>query len=274
VSVEPFLRREDVRAWAAWMQAAVMRRRTLRYRNAVDEARRIVGEALARGQKPSASVSGGKDSSALAILLGELGAPVEVLSEKDDLDYPGEESYVRALCASAKLPLRILRPPVEPSVLLAARAGRMSGGEDQHGRGSAMARTCFYDVMEGAEREGGYDLGFWGLRAGESGPRQKLLHARGPLYQLQAGPWRCHPLAWWEGIDVYAFLEARGVEMLPVYRCCGWLPEHRRDPSRIRKSWWIPGVHAAKGQAAWLRHYWPSLWERWKALFPDARTYA
>jgi hypothetical protein len=64
-----------------------------------------------------------------------------------------------------------------------------------------------------------------------------------------------------------------GFELLPVYRCIGWLPEHRLKPWLIRKSWWLPGKSAAKGQVAWLRRYWPSLWERYRTWFPDAASF-
>lgn len=268
---EPLLRPEDVRAWDLWLRAARIHGRTQAHRHAVDGARRIASDALARGVRPSASVSGGKDSSALAILLGELGARVPVLSEKDGLDYPGEEDYVRALCLRAGLPLTILRPPLDPVVWLERRAGRMSGGEDQHGRRSSMARACFYEVMEAADRD--HDVSFWGLRAEESGRRAALRAARGATYTLRSGLVRSAPLIDWRGLDVYAYLDERGVDTLPVYKCCGWLPEHRADPSRIRKSWWIPGTHAAQGQAAWLRHYWPSLYAQFRAWFPDAASY-
>ena len=56
-------------------------------------------------------------------------------------------------------------------------------------------------------------------------------------------------------------------------RCCGWLPEHRQKPWLIRKSWWIPGAHAANGQVAWLKRYWPSLYAKLAELTYDVRSY-
>lgn len=270
---EPVLRPADLSAWSGWMRAAVLNRRTQSYRRAVDEARRTAGRALALSSKRKLSLSGGKDSTALAHLVSELASgDIDVISEKDDLDYPGEEEYVRALAARCGFRLTIVRPEVSPAEWLEQRAAAMSGDDDMHSRAAGLSRACFYGVMEEAEL--GADVTFWGLRAEESGQRRRLIRARGTLYTLKSGMVRCHPLGHWRGLDVYSYLDEVGIDPLHVYRCCGFLPEHRQDPSRIRKSWWIPGAHAAKGQAAWLRRYYPSLWEKFTAWFPDARCFA
>lgn len=274
MTAEPILRAEDHRAWEQWMRAVHLHQRSLDHARAVDRARREVERAAAAGAVRSVALSGGKDSSDLAhIVCVDRGIPAVVVSEKDDLDYPGEEAYVRGLAVAWGLDLRIVHPATSPTEWIARRAAAMSGGEDIHGRSAGLSKACFYNVMEETDAEVGAAVTFWGLRAEESGRRRALLTAKGTTYQLKSGVTRCHPLGWWRGIDVYAYAEAVGLELLPVYRCCGWLPEHRRDPSRIRKSWWLPGKQAAKGQVAWLRRYYPSLWERYRIWFPDAASF-
>lgn len=49
---------------------------------------------------------------------------------------------------------------------------------------------------------------------------------------------------------------------------------HQHDPSRVRKSWWIPGDLGKYGGATWLRRYYPSLFARLKAWFPRAQSFA
>ncbi len=273
---EPHLRPEDHRAWAGWMRACMINRRTNAYRFAVDSARHIIETSLERGdgRRKSASLSGGKDSSALVHLASTITSDFDVITEKDDLDYPGEETYVRALANRCGFSprLKILRPKISPVEWLEQRAGAMSGGEDMHGRGAGLSKACFYNVM--AEAEQGYGVTFWGLRAEESRARAKLMQVRGCLYTLTTGVIRCHPLGHWRGIDVFTYLDENGIEPLHVYKCCGFLPHHRHNPALIRKSWWIPGVHAANGQASWLRHYYPSLFDRFRRWFPDANTFA
>lgn len=270
---EPVLDAEDRRVWEGWRRTFVVHTRTAAYRRAVEQARQVAARALEGAASPLVSWSGGKDSTALAHLVRVgLGANVLAVSEKDDLDYPGEEPYVRDLAAAWGLRLEIVRPPVSPMTWLLERRGRLSAGEDMHSRSAGLSRACFYGVMERANE--GHDVILWGLRAEESGRRRTLLATKGPLYQLKDGGWRAAPLASWTGIDVFAYLQAYGVEPLPVYKCCGWLPEHRAKPWRIRKSWWIPGAYAANGQVAWLRRYWPSLHVRLAELAPDHRCYA
>lgn len=270
---EPILSAEDRRVWDRWSTTFRMHSRTSAYARAVEGAKRIAGGALSTSAAPVASWSGGKDSTALVHLIRVgLGADVPAVSEKDDLDYPGEDAYVTDLAASLGLRLKVVRPPISPTAWLLERRGSLSAGEDMHSRAAGLSRACFYGVMEQANE--GHDLVLWGLRAEESGRRRALLASKGSTYKLKSGPSRCAPLASWTGLDVFAYMQAHGVEPLPVYRCCGWLPEHRAKPWLIRKSWWIPGAHAKHGQVAWLQRYWPSLHAKLAAMTYDARSYA
>lgn len=269
---EPLLSPEDVRVWDRWRVTFAMHARTNGHRKAVDDARRIAGLALAKAKTPLLSWSGGKDSTCLAHLVSaEMGARVHVVSEKDDLDYPGEEEYVTELGLRWGLDLEILRPPVSPTDWLTERRGLLSAGEDVHSKSAGLSKACFYGVMEAVNQ--GHDLVLWGLRAEESGRRRSLLTSKGHTYQLMSGSYRCSPLAFWTGLDVFAYLQAREIDPLPVYRCCSFLPEHKAKPWLIRKSWWIPGAHAKHGGVAWLRRYWPSLYAKLKGITYDVTSY-
>lgn len=270
---EPILTDEDVRVWDRWRMTFDLHVRTWAYRRAVDSAKRIAEQSLSKASDPVVSWSGGKDSTALAYLLRrDLGADVLAASEKDDLDYPGEEAYVHELAAAWSLRLVIVRPPVSPLAWLLERRGGLSAGQDMHSRSAGLSRACFYGVMEQADEE--HDVVFWGLRAAESGQRCALLTKKGTSYRLKSGLRRCAPLAHWTGLDVFAYLQHHGIEPLPVYRCCSFLPEHRVKPWLIRKSWWIPGAHAAQGWAAWLKRYWPSLHAKLTEITYDATCYS
>ena len=270
---EPRLSDDDVRLWSMWRQTFALRARSREFLLRVDAAKRIAARELEHSASPMVGWSAGKDSTALAHLVTVgLGAKhVVLMSEKDDLDYPGEEAYVTDLAAEWGARLNIVRPDVSPAEWIASRAAFMSAGEDIHSRSAGLSKACFYGVVEHANA--GNDLLLLGLRADESGRRSNLLRRKGSTYTLKSGARRAHPLAEWSGLDVFAYLEAAGVEPLHVYKCIALM--HRHQPWMIRKSWWLPGANAGKsGHMTWLRRYYPSLYERAKAWFPDTLSYS
>jgi 3'-phosphoadenosine 5'-phosphosulfate sulfotransferase (PAPS reductase)/FAD synthetase len=275
ISDEPILRADDIAAWDVWMRTAAVHARTVAFRRHVDGAKRAVERALAGGGRAAASISGGKDSSCLGHLVtSEMGLrDVRLLSEKDDLDFPGEEAYVTAQAEAWGACLTILRPPISPAAFIEAeaRAGRLHVGDDIHGRAAALSKACFYQVMEEADR--GYDVVMLGLRAEESGIRRHVRVTRGLVYPLRSrgGQLRANPLGDWKGIDVYAYAVSRGIELLPLYRCVAFM--HAAEPWTLRKSWWLPGAGTSRGQVAWLARYWPSLYRKLLSWVPSASLF-
>lgn len=275
MTAEPVLRADDVAAWDVWMRTAAVHARTASFRRHVDGAKRAVDDALARSRNASVGWSAGKDSTCLAHLVtAEMGArDIELLSEKDDLDYPGEEAYVTELAAAWGASLRIVRPTISPAAFIEAeaRAGRLQPGDDIHGRATALSKACFYEVVEAAHRD--RDVVMLGLRAEESKGRNRNRAKRGLVYELRtSGQIRANPLGDWTGLDVYAYAVSRGIELLGVYRCIGLM--HAHEPWHLRKSWWLPGAHAARGGVAWLSRYYPSLYRRLVSWLPNASLLA
>lgn len=290
---EPILTDEDREAWDEWQEVAYAHSRTSAHRRRVDEAVKAVREAVdlpeARDapRLPSVSWSAGKDSTVmthLVCVLAGLASRVEVVSEKDDLDYPGEREYVERYAREWGARLEILTPPVSPKEWIAKHAPEMFACDDVHSRKAGLSKAVFYGLMEESDR--GRGLTMLGLRAEESGIRQMVVRksagkARERVREERAGPssdltywhsgarqWRTLPVGKWRGVDVYAYAQTHGIELLPVYRCVAFM--HREEPDRIRKSWWLPGSHGAEGQIAWLRRYYPSLYRQLREWMPDA----
>lgn len=272
---EPALREADRAAWSSWMDTVAVHAQTSAYRRRVDAARRVIGDSLdvSVDMNLAAAVmwSAGKDSTALTHLVCvDAGLRVPVYSEKDDLDYPGEEEYVTDLAVQWGLDLRIIRPPVSPAGWMAEHGHKLQGSDDLHSRAAGLSKECFYGVVESATANTG--MIYLGLRAGESHGRAMNLYSRGPLYQKKNGKWTCCPLAHWRGIDVYTYLMEHDIPLLPVYRCIAFM--HADEPWRVRKSWWVPGSAARHGGTAWLRHYYPSLYQRLCDWIPTSRLLA
>jgi len=279
----PSLRPADHSLWATWQRTALLHSRTRQHTRVVDDARRIIDLCLAQTSAPAVMLSGGKDSTVMTHLIRvDRGASIPVVSEKDDLDYPGEEAYVAALADAWGLDLRIVRPEVSPRAWLDAHARELDAGAELHSRTAGLSKACFYGVIERATEP--YDAVFLGLRAGESDGRRVDWLAntaivdgtttRG-LYRYTSGPhagrWKCQPLGGWSGLDVMAYAAAHEIELLPVYRCIAFM--HAREPWHVRKSWWLPaGSSTRHGGVAWLRHYWPTLYRQYVAWFPGGRA--
>lgn len=268
---EPRLTAEDHRVWDTWRRTALVHATTQRHRRAVDKARGILSDGLAKAPDSVVMWSAGKDSTALVHLACvDMGASLDVVSEKDDLDYPGEVNYVTTLAEAWGLRLRIVTPPMSPAQWVADHAHELDPSGDFHSRAAGLSNECFYRVVEEATRDRAGIL--LGLRQEESLGRRMNAATHGAAYQRKGGQWTIAPLTYWSGLDVYAYLLSRDIEPLHVYRCVSFM--HEREPWRVRKSWWLPGASARHGGIAWLRRYYPSLFRQLCLWMPTARTHA
>lgn len=224
----------------------------------VSQARHHLDEALTRDVPGGwrLSLSGGKDSSALAVLCAEHGAIVPAMSVKDDLDYPGEREALAHLSERTGHPLTILTPPV--SLLACLRETRPSLVGDLHGRTADLSARWFYGLLDAHRSAEGYGGVLLGLRAQESRGRAMNRAVRGRTYQRVDGLRVAQPLADWSALDVHAYLWRAGVPVLPVYLCM----DPGTDALALRKSWWVCGGGPARvgGHYGWLRRWWPACW--------------
>ena len=228
-----------------------------------DTMRHGMREAAAYMFLDAAGWSAGKDSTCLAHLVTvEMGLRhVELVSQKDDLDFPGEEEFVREHAAAWGAKLTIVRPDI--SALGYVREHMCEFDEDLHSRQAGLSKAVFYNVVEKANSQ--FDLVMMGMRAEESRARKLRMHTHGAVMRLKSGRVRANPLALWTGLDVLTYTHTRKVPMLQLYRCIAYM--HDRKPWDIRKSWWIYGKNP--NNIAWLRHYYPSLHRTWSSFMPN-----
>lgn len=252
-------------------RTAMLHIHTRAHRSRVDAAKRIVERANEDPHTWRLGLSCGKDSTALALLLHDMGATMTAMSVKDDLDYPGEEVYARTLSARCGLELEVLRPRISLQAFLVEQ--KISLVNDLHSRAAELSREHFYALLDQHRAAMSYDAVMLGLRMEESRGRKMNALAHGTLYtRKRDGLTVCQPLAGWKAIDVHAFLMSHDVPLLPVYGCLDpgmtWL--------EIRKSWWVAGGYASSigSHYAWLRRWWPVQWERAVEIDPDVGRFS
>lgn len=270
---EPILTGEDIELWEAHREMTLRHAATAEHRERVRDA---VGHIRAMlGIYPDAYVawSAGKDSTILAHLVlcvaASEGRPLpRLFSVKDDCDYPGEVAYLRHWASAWGVldKLDIRTPPHSLREWLTLGGDMRDASDDLHSRGVAFSDEAFYGVIAAYDAERSNPGAYLGLRAQESKGRARNLWTRGEIYEKRDGKGICQPLARWTTLDLYAYAHARGIEFLHTYRCCALYG----SPEEVRKSWFLPGTHAARGQGVFLRRYYPSLYRLLCQMMPSA----
>jgi len=235
------------------------------YKKRLFKSSEIIKKALSMDKSWYVSCSGGKDSVALAHLVSRLSPNIEIFSQKDDCDFPGEKEYLEDLASKFNWNLRI----VEPDFSLFARIREFSDNicEDIHSRGKQLSDEAFYSLIRKQEER--YDGVFLGLRAEESNAREKNFLKRGYIYKRKNGKMVCIPLAAWKGDDVFTYLVSNDIPIFDIYLKTSL----HSDPTKIRKAWFLPGACARQGQVVWLQHYYPDIYFELKEVCPEVSNY-
>lgn len=267
---EPILTLEDRRRWKQLERTVAIWKRGNAYRRRVDTARSRILEVVHEFDIGlEVAWSGGKDSTAMVALISEVCQregmnPTPARSIKDDLDFPGEEEYVLSVAKYLNVSVMIIHPPFSLLQWITDHAHEMIPGDDIHGRAAELSKKGFYNLIEEHRLKTGIKAVFLGLRSEESHPRAMNRALRGWRYTKKDGETVIQPICDWTGLDVYAYLSEREIEPLPMYRCVRF----HKEPWRVRKSWWLPGAAASRGQTAWLKAYYPSLYNKLCEAWP------
>ncbi len=268
---EPIITKRDLAIWDDWMMQARLHSRTLEFREAVKESKRVIGHMATCHPQAYVAWSAGKDSTVLTHLVCvECRVNARAMAVKDDLDFPGEEDYIRSLAAKCGVEVDVLHPAFSLQEWLQREAYDGHADGDMHSRSTAFADAAFYSLIGEYAKAHSTPGVYLGLRAAESYGRKRNLQTNGMIYQKKAGEVVCQPLAKWTGLDVYAYLESREIEPLPLYKCV----RLHDSPDRVRKSWWLPGAATRQGGMEWLRCYYPSLFRRLCEIMPHSDTAA
>lgn len=237
----------------------------------ISQAKRVVANFHIEHPRSYVGWSGGKDSTAMMHLIRvACGIDIQAVSVRDDLDFPGDEDYVRGLAVAWSVRLDVLRCPLSYQDWLAAHPD-LDPSENVL-TSPELRRNSFFKMLDEYRAKQKLDAAYAGMRADESIGRRANARFHGTAYLRADGLWMCQPLAWWSGLDVMGYLLSHDIDPHPVYRCLAF---DARDPSRLRDNGWLPGTFGSwTGRFAWLRRYYPSLHRRLCEILPTAARYA
>ncbi len=225
-----------------------------RYNAAVE----IAIQGFRRCERPYVSVSGGKDSVAMAAVVDgaarSLGRDYVLWCHVSDASFPGTEEVVRELADKLQRELVMDRSPVSAFAVVGQQSARQFG-----------KTGYFFEAIRRCVEEGGYDLAFVGVRAAESLRRTRAHRVWGPIFETTVPVWhiKCHPIARWSIEDVAATLVAQDLPIHPIY---DKIPVGQRC---IRLGYVTALDLLDKGTAVFLRLNYPDLYARLAASYPQ-----
>jgi 3'-phosphoadenosine 5'-phosphosulfate sulfotransferase (PAPS reductase)/FAD synthetase len=253
-----------------WRKVYLLHSRTNSFRDKVARARIMIERFLSIRQlephKVYTTFSTGKDSTAMTHLVCNVFHGLKVVSEKDDMDFPEEIGYLHDMEKRFGWSIDILTPPVN----LWNVVGKYDFTEDIHSKGTTFSDKYFYGLLREYQSKNRIEGVFLGLRVQESKGRLWNFKRRGEIYFNKSWQqWVCQPLVTWSAKDVFGYLISNEIPILDIYTKTRFVS----SPEEIRKSWVLPSAQSSRGQAVWLKYYYPEIFARLCAIKPKLRSY-
>lgn len=130
-------------------------------------------------------------------------------------------------------------------------------------------RQAFGELSKFAQKQG-WAGQFIGLRIEESNQRHMVLGRRKGLYYASSrSTWTCCPLYRWSGRDIWAYMVTNGLPWAAIYDAPG------QDRERLRNDVvFLAGSGSIRyGQFVYWKRYYPDLFNRLAAEWPEIRRY-
>lgn len=243
--------------------------RGFKYR--VEQARQIAQRGFAAMRYPYASLSFGKDSTAMVHLLLSIepNLPIMYVNCGEWDEWPDTPRVKREFLA--RFPCNFVELQ-GPSIMVAYQiAGFYVQDEENTSLAIKLQRAysrSLGELLDMAARWHGFDGSFIGIRKAESNNRQRLFAMRGELYYAKTRKlWACHPLMHWSARDVWAYIVVNELPYNELYD----LDPRGREEARNGAMF---GTRSSRyGRMAFLHQMYPDWFNRFAAEFPEARSY-
>ncbi len=230
------------------------------HRRSVERARGRITRWLELVRHPYVAFSTGKDSVCVLHLVREQAPDVPAVYFDAECAFPESKSMLDSI------ENMIVYPAEEPLLETFRRFGGFEGGAELE---RETMRTTVWEPVRRLVAEYAFDGMAYGLRAEESRGRAMHAQCRGAVFQYKRdGLWGCQPIHDWIYDDVWAFIVSNGLAYCGVYDRLWDLPQEDQ-----RLSYWAGSTKRRWGRWAVLKRYWPELFNRLAAEFPEVRSY-
>lgn len=287
-------------SWDSWLRTWAAHAKTRRFARMLDRAKRICVDT-ASGKRLFCSLSGGKDSGAMAGVIAEAGLldDVPMVHAHSALNFPDTLEVVNATAEILDADLEIIEPDgLDDHVRdICKRFGTPPPQPSIHGYDELDLLRCFpgaIDITDAMSRvynvcsagnqlvahtyAEGFDGSYVGIRAAESKGRRAFAKYRGTSHQhVTDGKWVFAPLIHWSSDDVMAMLVSRELPIHPYYRRAweAFPAAAAGSPADMRVDLMIVGGYAGShGAHALIARVYPEMWRRLCAIRPELRRYA
>lgn len=248
--------------------------RTRLFARKVEEARRIIDEAMQTGARFYQGYSSGSDSLVVLDMLSQAGYSIDARWSDDGFDFPATLTFLSE--TETRYHFRLHRTRNMHSWRLwCVEMGRPDLCDDPAALAAWGNPHVWNDTRTEATHQEYHDYGgvFLGLLASESAARRYVLHGGSrALYRVKSegGMWHCSPLASWTKSEVWAYLISRGVPYNPVYDALAELgvplEQRRVAPATCYRVLQF-------GSGSLFKQLDISLYNKMAALFPHMRVY-
>jgi len=237
------------------------------FKQRIQYSKQIIREFLNRvdGNK-SISISGGKDSTVMLHLISTIEKNIKVVTEKDDMDFPGEIEYINYLSKLVNMKIDIIKPKNN----LWSVIKNYDFLEDIHSKDKEFSKDFFYNLLKEYKLKNKIKGTFLGLRAEESKSRLWNKKRNGYIYFNKTwNEWVCQPIVNWTSNDIFAYLFKNNIPIFEIY----FKNKFLEDPGKIRKSWILPSAQSSEGYCLWLKYYYPEIFYKLYKINPKVRNY-
>ncbi len=251
-----------------FLEVGRLRSKMPQYTQKREKAIMLAAEVLSKHPRAYLSLSGGKDSTAMAFIVDEAARRVnrdfEVWCHMSDASFPGTRETVTEICKRIGRELTIYESPVSAFEAVKNKQ-RQAFGKSGY----------FFDSVRDFAKD--KDLCFVGVRAFESKRRMKAARAHGAVFKSESmgEVVTCCPLQWFRLEDVAATLVYYGAPIHPIYfKQSIETGQNVNDESRwIRLNYVTSKDLLNKGTAVFLRLNYPDLYNKLREAYPEVARY-